>query len=63
MNNKEIAIVLSGILDKIDETNSDIEYGYCWKQSFLKDSDISDKAKKELGMWSFKDELINEASE
>lgn len=56
MKQEEIVSVLLAILNTIDETNSNIEMGYDWKQSFLKDLSISGKAKKELGYYKNEDD-------
>ena len=51
MNMESIKIILSDLLDKLDDEKSDIEQGYSWKQSFLKDLPIPLEHKKELGYW------------
>lgn len=52
MKEKELVEIIGGILDYIESKEGDLEYGYSWKQNFLKELDISNKLKKDLGLWS-----------
>ena len=51
MKNEELIDILKGILDYIESKEGDLEYGYSWKQNFLKELYISNKLKKDLGLW------------
>lgn len=52
MKDKELISILEGILNYIESKEEDLEYGYSWKQNFLKELYISNKLKKDLGLWS-----------
>lgn len=48
MENKDLLTILKGILSYIETKEENLEYGYSWKEGFIKDLDIDDKLKKEL---------------
>ncbi len=50
MKNKDLIEIIRGILDYIERKEENLEYGYSWKQGFIKDLDINDKLKKDLGL-------------
>lgn len=54
MKEKELIEIINGILNYIESKEGDLEYGYSWKQNFLKELYISNKLKKDLGLWSEK---------